>query len=69
MKKSHARLKQRRQGKSLARWDRIERCILAGLDDETIARACRIKPEEAAMYRRQIDGGRRVREKAKRDDT
>ena len=53
----------------MARWDRIERCILAGLDDETIARACRIKPEEAAMYRRQIDGGRRVREKAKRDDT
>ena len=46
---------------ALSRWERVSRCLLAGLDDETIARACGIDIEDAALYRKQLDQGERVR--------
>ena len=46
---------------TLSRWERVSRCLLAGLDDETIARACGIDIEDAALYRKQLDQGERVR--------
>ena len=44
----------------MRRWDRIAACLRAGLDDETIARACQISMEDAAMYRRYLDKNDRI---------
>lgn len=44
----------------MTRWDRIAACLRAGLDDETIARACRISEEDAALYRRHLDRRDRI---------
>lgn len=50
----------------MRRWDRIVACIRAGLDDLTIARACEISLDDAALYRKWLDKGERVR--ARPDD-